>query len=293
MCDRILVATDGSDCATAGLVHAIDLAADWGATLRAIHVVDTSRDGFDESDDEVLDALDGVGSEILDDAVEAAERAGVRADSKLRRGDPATEILDETGDVDADVVVVGTHGRSGLERVFFGSAAEAIVREANAPVLTVREDALEPVRYPYERILVPTDGSEGALTAVELAADLAKRCDATVDVLSVVDAADPGFDVRPAATRARLESRAEEWVAAAAGLADEAGAPSVETETRLGVVASEITEHADERGADLIVLGTRGRSGVRRSVPGRVAKRIVRSAPVPVLRVDGTADRAE
>ncbi|WP_254768991.1 universal stress protein [Salinilacihabitans rarus] len=282
---RILVPVDGSACATAALEYAAAVAADVGATVHVVHVVDPTPEGDDRLAPDDLAAFDEAGASLLETSVERAERAGAAAVAEACRGEPGPAILEQASERDADLIVVGTHGRSGIRRFFLGSVAEHVLRGADVPVVTVREGTAEAASWPPERVVVATDGSEFARTALEEAVAVAAECDATVSLLSVVDATDPGFDIRPARTRERLETAARDRVDDAAARARDAGAPAVETVVRFGVVFEEIVAFADERDADLVAVGTRGRGGVGRTLLGSVAERIVRGAPVPVVTV--------
>lgn len=136
----------------------------------------------------------------------------------------------------------------------------------------------------YERILVPTDGSTGTAHVVLQALDLAKRYDATVYALHVKDAdvttllTDVGSDLE------MLKKRAEDAVGMVERMGEGYGV-DVETEIREGDPAETILAYADEIGADAIVAGTHGRSGVKRRLLGSVAERVVRHAACPVMTV--------
>lgn len=282
---RILVPVDGSACATAALEYAAAVAADVGATVHVVHVVDPTPAGDDRLAPDDLDAFDEAGAALLETAVERAERAGAAAVAEACRGEPGPAILERAAERDADLLVVGTHGRSGVRRFFLGSVAEGVLRGADAPVVTVREGTDETASWPPERVVVATDGSEFARAALAEAVAVAAECGATVSILSVADATDPGFEIRPARTRKRLETAARDRVDDAAAFARDAGAPAVETAVRFGVVFEAVVAFADERGADLVAVGTRGRGGVGRALLGSVAERVVRGASVPVLTV--------
>jgi len=141
----------------------------------------------------------------------------------------------------------------------------------------------------YERIVVPTDGSEGMDRVLAHAADLAGVHGATLDFVYVVNAA--AFANLPMETswegvRESLREEGETALEAA-----EAAVEGVGTERRMleGGPAREIVAYAEESGADLVVMGTHGRGGINRILLGSVAERVVRRSPVPVLtvRVDG------
>ncbi|RDI71052.1 universal stress protein [Halopelagius longus] len=140
----ILVPTDGSDPADAALDRAIDLARTYDATLRILSVVDVGDVGMLSPESVPLDgvrsSLRARAERVVGDAAERAEEAGVRAETEVLIGIPHVEILDAAADAGADLVVMGTHGRTGLRRALIGSVTERVVRRCDAPVLTVREE---------------------------------------------------------------------------------------------------------------------------------------------------------
>lgn len=143
MYDRILVPTDGSDRSSAAARHAIDMATKYDATIEAIHVVDTTTGWLAVSKDEVRDALRDLGQDTGGAALAEVERlageAGVDCQSALLEGSPADEILGYVADNDIDLVVIGAHGRAGLERRLLGSVTDRVVGACPVPVLTVRD----------------------------------------------------------------------------------------------------------------------------------------------------------
>ncbi|SDJ34210.1 Nucleotide-binding universal stress protein, UspA family [Halovenus aranensis] len=138
MYDHILVPTDGSTGTAHVALHAIELAEIHGATLHTLHVIDAALTGH------LTDA--GMSTDSLDDrahqAVETIERMANRHDvdchTAVRRGSPAETILDYANGEAIDVIVAGTHGRSGVKRHLVGSVTERLVRHASCPVLSVR-----------------------------------------------------------------------------------------------------------------------------------------------------------
>lgn len=136
MYDTILVPTDGSSGSERAIVHAVELASTYGATLHALYVVDDAQipvAGAETLDDELAAA----GKAAIDAVRERATDTDVAFVSALRRGDPTQEILAYRDEIGADLVVMGTHGRTGLERHLLGSVTERVVRAAPVPVVTV------------------------------------------------------------------------------------------------------------------------------------------------------------
>ncbi|WP_248897162.1 universal stress protein [Haloplanus halobius] len=137
MYDRILVPTDGSEGTSEAIDHAIRMATDQGATLHAIYVVENVAGG-EATAATVLDALEAAGQEAIDDLIERAESAGVETvEGVVARGTPHQAILDYADEHDIGLVVMGTHGRTGVDRYLLGSVAERVVRLSDVPTLVV------------------------------------------------------------------------------------------------------------------------------------------------------------
>jgi nucleotide-binding universal stress UspA family protein len=144
---RILVPVDGSAPSTAGLEEAIRIGASTGAVLRPLHMLDPAHhaNGFETAEvycDEVQPTMRRDGERLVAETRALIESRGVRAEPALVEvvaGRLVDLVIEEAGRWGADLVVIGSHGRRGLERLFMGSDAEAIVRTSPVPVLVVRE----------------------------------------------------------------------------------------------------------------------------------------------------------
>lgn len=136
MYDRVLLPTDCRDGPEPALDHAIELALAFDAPLSVLSVID---DAADQPVD--VDAVEHRRREALEAVADRVQRAGVEVEIDVRHGAPHAEILDYAAEVDADLLVMGTHGRSGVDRVLLGSVAERVLRRAPVPVVTVRLDA--------------------------------------------------------------------------------------------------------------------------------------------------------
>jgi nucleotide-binding universal stress UspA family protein len=153
MFEQVMVAVDGSPTSNRGLKAAIGLAVDQRAALTVVHVVDTAAGVAYAGDisyvpasyvDDLLDDLRTNGKRVLAKAEAAARAAGVEVRSLLveaKGGGVADAIVATSRKLRADVIVLGTHGRRGIGRMFMGSDAESIVRQATMPVLLVRASA--------------------------------------------------------------------------------------------------------------------------------------------------------
>lgn len=146
MFKRILVAVDGSDTAEQALLEAINLAKEHQAQLRIVHAVDIVNINLGAefpNPSEISDAMTKNGLEILRKAEAVARRAGIRVETRLIEIDTLGHRIPEMIVADAeawpaDLIVICTHGRTGLSHLFLGSVAEGVVRVATKPVLLIR-----------------------------------------------------------------------------------------------------------------------------------------------------------
>jgi len=141
--DAILLPTDGSDAATAAVANAIDLATQYDATLHVLYVADTTEYSTVTFEDDVVDPLEQEGKRIVDYIVAQAEARDVEALGVVMQGGVYETLLQYADEQAIDVIVMGTHGRRGLGRALLGSVTERVVRTADVPVMTVREQTDE------------------------------------------------------------------------------------------------------------------------------------------------------
>ncbi|WP_416838793.1 universal stress protein [Haloferax sp. DFSO52] len=277
MLESILFPTDRSSDTNVVFDHVCHLASRHDATLHIVHVAPSQPKRRPRADDVET---------LLQDAVTRAENAGVDAVSAVVNGEPYLEILDYATTHDISLIAMPTHGRRGLRRLLLGSTTERVVRLSDAPVLTIRPSAADELAGPYTTVLVPTDGSESATAALTLGADIAAIDAAALRVLSVVDTTLLGADITADIEVNLIEQKAHDVVDDAVELAREAGVDAVTGSVELDTsVHRAIMAAIDEHDADLVVLGTQGRTGFDRYLLGNVAEKLLRTSPVPILTV--------
>lgn len=287
MYDPILFPTDGSEGASAAFDHVLDVADAHGATVHVVNVADTTGTRTDRGD-ATAEAIGSEGETLVREAADRARERGVSVVTEVLRGEPYAEIVDYAAAEAVDVVVMPTRGRRGLGRLLLGSTTERVVRQSDVPVLTLRPDT--DVEYPYRDVLVPTDGSDCARAALALGVDAATAEGATLHLLSAVDIASLGVDVRTDVRTASLEESAETILEEASGFAEERGVDPVTAVEYGGSIHGAIRAYVDDHGVDLVVVGTHGRTGFDRYMLGSVTEALVRTASVPVLTVRAPAD---
>ncbi|MDY6817795.1 MAG: universal stress protein [Halobacteriales archaeon] len=156
MYDRILVPTDGSSGMRPVIDHAVELAVAHGATIRGVFVVNSASYAslpMETSWEGVNEMLEEDGIAALDTVEEIAAEAGVSVETTLLEGSPSKEIVRYAEREECDLIVMGTHGRGGIDRLLLGSVAERVVRGSTVPVLTVR------VGEPSEEFQEPEESS--------------------------------------------------------------------------------------------------------------------------------------
>ena len=287
----VLVAHDFSDTAALALRQAAALATSNEARLVLAHVVEAVPLGpyptisAPSSDLAIRDLAEQRTNEIA----EETRSAGLEVEVIVRVGEPGATIVEIAEEVDADLLVIGTRGLTGVKHVLLGSVAESVVRRAPMPVLTVHpDDAL--LDLPLDDLVVPTDLSPEARVAPQafasLFADGAKPrlhlvyVDRTPPYLEPLKHSVLELTGQPDPVKEDILERMEPNAKA---LEDEGF--SVERHVIDGEAADAIPAFAKKVSAQVIVLSTQGRSAVMNALLGRTAQRIVQKAPCPTLTV--------
>ena len=222
----------------------------------------------------------------LEEFVKPLAVSGLRMSLQVGEGPAVGQILSQAAAMSADLIVLGTHGRSGFERLLLGSVTEKVLRKASCPVLTVPPRA-EGAAPSFKRMLCAVDFSESSLRALQYALSLAQEADAELTVVHVLemspesqDFETPGFSVRDYAVR--FAATAGERLAATIP-AEARQYCKVKEVVTVGKAYREILRLSTELEADLVVIGVRGRGAADLLVFGSTAQHVVRAASCPVL----------
>jgi nucleotide-binding universal stress UspA family protein len=271
---RILFATDGSPESQGAAALLADLPLETDSTITVAHV----REDEELTRDPVLAA-----------AQKALSHATAAVQFLAPVGHPAEEIVEAAERAPADLVVLGSRGHSAVERFFVGSVAERVARHAPCPVLVVRP----PVR-PLRQVVIGVDSSDASTAAVAWLRGFPLPDDCEVRLVTAVanlyQISHEHFVLMPPIVeqqtsladweRERAQARLEQL----AGELRESGR-SVVTELRTGDSASELLDVAETEGADLIVVGSHGLTGLDRFLLGSVSENVLRHAHCSVLIV--------
>lgn len=296
---RILCPIDFSDCSRRALDHAVAIAKWYDSAITLVHVSPiVPLAAYAPGSGVVPSAnLSPEEREALLASMRQFAAAEASPDTRfeyiLGEGGAAAQILNAADTLASDLIVIGTHGRSGFERLMLGSVTEKVLRKAACPVLSVPKHSTDavPVPFGFKRILCAVDFSECSIYALEYAMSLAQEAGGSLTVLHVIDVAPEipdvhglmmggVMDVREfiAQVDARARARLKELVPESVGTSCH-----VETMVVTGRSYREVLRVAGDQSSDVIVLGVHGRGPVDRLFFGSTAQQVVRGATCPVL----------
>ena len=311
MYERILVPQDGSDLALQALPYARTVSRATGAEVELLSVIEPidaparaqmreyvavaagGRPHWPTSDElarlqgerrnEAMKALDGMAESFV---------GARRAHCIVLEGDPAQAIIDRADERANTLIVMATHGRSGIGRWLLGSVTDTVVRHARQPTLVIRaREEPSPSAALLKSILLPLDGSGTAEAAIPHAVEMAKALDIGIKMLhatSLLPYATSNPDESPDLFNHWIEQRqtaAHEYLNGVVKRIRAEGVRDVSEETFAGDAGASILDELSGLGDRLVVMATHGRSGVGRWVLGSVTDRVVRHSHGPVLVV--------
>jgi nucleotide-binding universal stress UspA family protein len=297
--DRILCPVDYSDFSERALIRAVGLSRWFGAALSVVHVVPPNpwliaadAGAYVTVPEDQLRACREEQVKQLERFVAPYRGAGFSVEARLLDGDPARSIEEAAFQLPADLLVMGTHGRSGFEHLVLGSVAEKVLRRAPCPVLTVGRSTPSLFQGSlFRRIVCALDLTEASPRTVNLAVALAEEEQARLTLVHVLEAlpgsaGPPRYRALPEIVRLRREVFEE---------AEDRLHDSVPPEAREVCAVSERVEEgkpwrillqvAEETNAELIVMGAHSQGALDRALFGSTVNQVVRHARCPVLVV--------
>ena len=293
---RILVPLDGSSRAERAILVVDRLAEAMSAEVELLRVVDPAdvltTSTVAAATPEILSARAQQAERYLDDAAKRFHRGPPTA-TRVLQGPASTTISDHARSGSFDLIVMSSHGQTGLVDALLGSVARAVVRESAVPVLILRERTALPQEVRGLGVIVPLDGSPIAESVLTPLMPLAKALEWRLHLLWVTDVRNeereretvPVGDQRARDARPEMVAYLERL---AAGV--RAGGSSAEVRIESGDCAACIVRCAEPDDVDLIAIGTHGRHGIGRLVLGSVAEHVIARASKPVLAIRPRAD---
>jgi nucleotide-binding universal stress UspA family protein len=290
---KILLATDGSEVADLAAKSAATLAQSTNSELHVVHVGPGlplyELPDYSARFEEVVRAQREAAQKLLDEQVRKIEGLGATVgEAHLEMDEKPDMVIVELGEkLGAGLVVVGSRGLGRLRRALMGSVSSSVVHHAHCSVMVVRGEALA---FPT-KLLLATDGSEDADLAANTALELSKRFDSELHAVYVEPMPERhsapkrfAVDLPPEVVES-VEKEAKTKLEKLVEKMREEGGEVRQGHARVGLPAAEIVILAEELGAGLILVGSRGLGGIRRALIGSVSDSVVRHAHCPVLVV--------
>jgi nucleotide-binding universal stress UspA family protein len=277
---KILVAFDGSVSSKNALKQAIKFSETEKCWIKVIAVVPSYEGDLELIGvSNIKEVLKGPAERLIAEARDIAESEKATIITNVEQGEAYERIVDIAEAENCDIIVMGRRGRHRLERALMGGVTAQVIGHSKKDVLVVPRDAV----LGWKNILLATDGSKYSEAAADHAIDFAKSYGSKLSVISVVNVTEEFYALAPDAvdkmilkSRTMLDGIREK--AESAGMA-------VETFVKEGEPHSKIVELANEKKADVIFMGSHGRTGITRILMGAVTERVIGKSSCPVLVV--------
>ena len=295
MYKEILVPLDGSELAEVALPYAEEMAGRLGVGVTLIYVSESAEDQYYHVLQYYVQGMADATRHGAESHLKTPGGETIKAASVILVGHPAEEIVNYADKEDIDLIVMATHGRSGIKRWVLGSIADKVVRAAKQPTLFIRADGSHPdvrERGVLKEALVPLDGSNESEAVIPYIEELAFKLQAKVVLLQVLALAYHVYTAEVVVTQIPyseeemepLKAKAKDYLEKMGSLLKAKGIIT-RVEVRVGDAAEEIINLADEINVDVVAMSTHGRSGLSRWAFGSVAGKVLYGGNTPILLV--------
>jgi nucleotide-binding universal stress UspA family protein len=295
---RILCPVDLSEFSRDALRHALALAEWYEAQVTVCHIYSAPQPLLPVTGmpgDVALPPpvkLDEIAEHVRQFCASSFQDSGKPVEIVVTEGNAAKEIVSLAERLPADLVVLGTHGRSGFERLFLGSVTEKVLRTTRAPIMTIPPPVTQPGPALYKTILCPLDFSDASTRALEYAVSLAQEADARLILLHVIEnlLGEQGASEMGHLSVSEYDRYLEvDAMARLKSVVPEAARVWSAPEERVvrGRAYREILKVASDEGVELIVMGVQGKGALTRLVFGSTTHHVIREAGCPVLTLRG------
>jgi nucleotide-binding universal stress UspA family protein len=265
--ETLLIASDGSEFSKNAIREAINLAKICSSKLIAVSAVKTNLE-FESVLPQVVEKDEQEATKHLEWVRNQAQKEGVECETIVSLGEePYQDIIDQASKNKVNMIIMGTHGRTGMKRLMMGSVTAKVIGHAPCNILVLPIDA----KVEFKNVLIATDGSKYSDAAASEALKIAKRCGSSLTVISV------------ASSDAEISS-AKDNVKKVTETAEKEGIKTKEVVVK-GKPYEAIVETSKQKRADLIVVGSHGRAGLERLLMGSVTERVIGHSESAVLVV--------
>jgi nucleotide-binding universal stress UspA family protein len=265
--EKILLSTDGTEHSEGAIREAINFAAKCSSKIYAC-MTHVSNPEYETIGSNYFKMEMDAANKHLDSIKTRAEKEGLSCEIIFREATSAAQaIVEEAAAKEADIIAIGRHGYQGIAKLLMGDVAAKVISDAHCKVLVVPKAA----HIGYKKIMVATDGSPHAVTAVNEAIAIAQKTGSQLIVLSAIFN-ESELEEAKNNTNMALEMAQKEDI-------------SAEALTPTGKPSNVIVETASGRGVDLIVMGTYGKTGIKKLLMGSSTEKVIGSAGCAVLVV--------
>ena len=290
MYEKILVTLDGSKLAEVALPYAEELAGRLGSEVTLIYVSESAEDPNHYMHQFYIRQMVEATQRAAERYLKKAEGKAIKVESAMLGGHPAEEIVDYAEKEDIGLIVMATHGRSGIRRWSLGSVADKVVRATKRPVALIRtKDARTDVREKgmLNKALVPLDGSKESEAVLPYIEELASKLKGEIVLLCMLGLDYEIYQVEQLKQLESLKISTRDYIERVVARLKQKGI-AVNAEFRIGLPgteAEEIIKLADEICVDMVAMSTHGRSGVSRWAFGSVADKVLHEGNTPLMLV--------
>ena len=294
MYNRILVPLDGSELAQLAIPFAEKIAGCLGSRIMFIYVSESSEDSHNPEHQLYLQRITKVAKADVKKYIDKLRRKRIKVESAILLGDPASEIVDYAQKEDVSLIIMSTHGHSGIKRWALGSVADRVLRGTEKPLVLVRAKQVSPDTIQesiFGKIIVTLDGSKESEAVIPYIEELACGVEAKVVLLHVIEPsyrfyAAGGFKYQGYSEK-KKKSMKTFYDNYLEGIATSLGRRGIDAkyQVKFGEVTEVIINFADERDADFIAMTTHGRSGIKRWALGSTADKVLQSGNTSLFLV--------
>lgn len=280
----IIIPTDGSEFSEGAIREGIELAKNSSSKIRALYVIEFNPE-YESLAPNLAEKEEKTAQDTLKALKERAEKEGVECTALMIRNEfPYRAIVDEAESSGASLIVMGRRGRTGIKRLLMGSVTAKVIGHSKVDVLVVPRAA----EITCKNILTATDGSIYAKNSIKVASEIAKSCGASLNIISVILSENISLpDITRVETQRELilESAlkdAEKNISEAKDIASGIGV-SAKDIIAAGRPFEQIVEASKQINADLIVLGSYGKTGLTKALMGSVTEKVIGLASCATL----------
>ena len=292
MYKKILVPLDGSELAEVSLPYAEELASRLGSEITLIYMSPSENNPYYNVRKLYLDKIVSTTTGDCEKLSKKPEAGAIKIKSAMLFGNVAEEIVNYADKEDMGLIVIATHGRSGIKQWAMGSVASKIITATRRPIMLIRaKEADAAKKGTIDKLLLPLDGSKESESILPYALEIASKFKSEVIMFQAISLAFPTYAAEAYAYVTYSDQQTDAMKASAMDYLEKIGSSfrekgiEVKSDVRFGSTADEVINYTDEIGADLVAMTTHGRSGIGRWLFGSTTARVMKGGNTNLLLV--------